>query len=517
MAVLALGALVFVDSLGGGFLGDDFVYIARFHELPWRAWPALFTHEWSGGVWGLPLKELRPFAALSLMVESRAFGGLALGYRLVNLAVFLLSASLVVRLAWRYSLGNAFAAGAAGVLFVLSPIQAEPVTWITGRVDLLAACAALAFWHGAESYGETGRRRWLVGATAAFGVGVFSKEFCLLVLPLLFLFWVLVPRPGAWERRLKILGAALLVVGLYAFARHAAFGHDAAAPNTSWHDEATWRRQWSYLGWIFPSLPFGHRHEFGAAPPVIGLQIGAGLGAGLILLTAIWLRWRRATRGALIVFFGGGWWLATILSLLVVAYFSPRHLHFGSVGVALALGIVIGGLRSNVARVALSVALAGWFGAAQQAALADWKDAAHRSHLLISEIESASRITPPGTVLLVDAPSSHRTAWLFAWSAPHLAGAPFTSRAEGRDLTFAPPGNYYQQDAWNRLVAEPLLPALARAPAAVMVRLDHDGQIQRRLLQGPTLESARRDLAARSTGGLTEGAWHAWVAALCQP
>lgn len=34
VVVLVLGALAFVPSLGGGFLGDDFVYIARFRELP---------------------------------------------------------------------------------------------------------------------------------------------------------------------------------------------------------------------------------------------------------------------------------------------------------------------------------------------------------------------------------------------------------------------------------------------------------------------------------------------------
>src|ERR1041385_1807738 len=83
--VLSAATLAFLATLRGGFLADDFVYIARFRELPWSEWPKLFTHEWSGGVWGQPLRELRPIAALSFMGDARLFGGNPLGYRLPNL------------------------------------------------------------------------------------------------------------------------------------------------------------------------------------------------------------------------------------------------------------------------------------------------------------------------------------------------------------------------------------------------------------------------------------------------
>ena len=86
LTALVLGAalLAFMPTLGGGFLADDFVYVARFRELPWADWPGLFLREWSGGVWGQPLRELRPFAALSLMADARAFGADPLGYRVTT-------------------------------------------------------------------------------------------------------------------------------------------------------------------------------------------------------------------------------------------------------------------------------------------------------------------------------------------------------------------------------------------------------------------------------------------------
>ena len=96
--VLVMTALVFLPTLSGGFLGDDFVYIARFHALAWSEWPALFFRDWSGGVWGSPLHELRPFAALSFMSDARLFGDYAPGYRLTNLLLHLVATFLLVRL-----------------------------------------------------------------------------------------------------------------------------------------------------------------------------------------------------------------------------------------------------------------------------------------------------------------------------------------------------------------------------------------------------------------------------------
>src|SRR5687767_13742931 len=133
--VIAIATGVFVPALGIGFLGDDFVYIARFREMPWSEWPTLFVREWSEGVWGQPLKELRPFAALSFMIDARWSGGNALGYRLVNLAWHLIAVTLVVRLALHYSGGNARVAWIAALLFAVHPAHVETVTWITGRPD----------------------------------------------------------------------------------------------------------------------------------------------------------------------------------------------------------------------------------------------------------------------------------------------------------------------------------------------------------------------------------------------
>src|SRR5438045_284121 len=121
LLVLTVAAAIFLPAITLGFIGDDFVYIARFHSMPWLEWPRFFTREWSEGVWGQPLKELRPFAALSFMIDARLWGGHAAGYRLVNLALHLAATALVMRLAWHYFPGNNRAALIAGLVFAVHP------------------------------------------------------------------------------------------------------------------------------------------------------------------------------------------------------------------------------------------------------------------------------------------------------------------------------------------------------------------------------------------------------------
>jgi hypothetical protein len=515
----AVAALAFARTLGGGFLGDDFVYLARFLDLPFRDWPRLFTREWSEGIWGFPLKELRPFAALSFMAESRLWGGHALGYRLFNLGLFIISACFVARLAWRYSRHDRFAALAAGLLFVLSPVQAEPVAWITGRVDLLAVCAALAFWFFAERHLDTGRPAPLCAAGAALLVGVFSKELCLLAAPLFALSWAFLPRGTAVpaRRRWRVVAVALAVIAAYAACRHAAFGGAAATPNSNWHDAGAWQRQASYLGWLFPVLPFQHRLTFAAAPGLPLLQ-GLAVATGLLAVAVCgWARWSGRSRLAAIGFFGGLWWLATILSLLVVAYFSPRHLHFGSAGLALAAGLALGALRPGVPRWALGGAAALWLGLAQSAALDDWAGAGRLSREAHARIRFALELDISPPVVVFSLPPQWRTAWLWSWSSPHFAKPPFMSYSELNPGAYGSAPNYYRPDSWAQDVA-------AAVPSAVRARgwlhalhLGSDGRFTSRDLRDGAAVDAAAELERLLAGGIDEPKWTSWVRQLAKP
>ena len=510
--VLALGAAAFAGTLTGGFLGDDFVYVARFLELPWAAWPGFFTQEWSGGLWGFPLKELRPFAALSFMADARLWGDSAIGWRLTNLVLLLGSAWCVMRLAGRYSAQPARAALIAGLIFVLHPVQTEPVAWITGRVDLLAALAALAYWCAAENYCDTRRGSWLAVALAALFGGIFSKEFCLLAPGLLLLAWLLIPSPTqpSWKPRLILLAGSLGMIALYAWCRHQAFGGGATQGNTSPQDPAVWQRQASYLGWLLPWLPGVPRHEF-AAPPAGALIRTAWLAAvAAVLAGSVWLRWRRRTTAATILFFGGAWWLVTTAGLLFVGYFSPRHLHFTTVGLALAAGVALAAIPRRGWRTVVVTALFGWLVTVQWRAVRPWREAGRLSAGVLTAAQAELGRAPAGALLAVAVPSTWQTAWLWSWSAPHFAAPPFLHPGLPPERVLFGEGNYYRGD-WLARVAPGYAAAVARAPAVVALWIGPDARMHCRTVVGAELALGAATLASLSENGLTDAEWTTWV------
>jgi hypothetical protein len=121
--LLAFG-LVFAAALHAAwgtldryFLCDDFAYIARFHQLPLADWPGLFVRDWSGGLWGHVLPELRPFAALTFLIDSRLWGVNPIGYHVTNLLLDTGCAWLVMLIVWRLHSAALWAGCAAGILF----------------------------------------------------------------------------------------------------------------------------------------------------------------------------------------------------------------------------------------------------------------------------------------------------------------------------------------------------------------------------------------------------------------
>ena len=64
VAALVVG-LAFGWTLDGHFVGDDFGYAGRYADFPLSAWPALFTKNWTEGLFDPPVREPRPVIALT--------------------------------------------------------------------------------------------------------------------------------------------------------------------------------------------------------------------------------------------------------------------------------------------------------------------------------------------------------------------------------------------------------------------------------------------------------------------
>ena len=521
--VLAVVVVAFLPSLGGGFIADDFAYIARFRELPWSEFPRLFTRDWSGGIWGQPLRELRPFVALSFMGDSRLFGGDPLGYRLTNLALHLVSTLLVMRLAWRYAGPVAAPAPAsdvpalsprllamltAGLVFGLHPAHAEAVAWITGRVDVQATTAALLFLVASEAFSAGGRRAFALVAWAAFVLGIFSKELCLFAPLLLLLRWVsLDPRAGkaVWLRRLALFAGVAVVLLVYSACRRAAFGHDSIGYNI-WTDAPAWQRQAHYAGWLVPVLPFTTKGEWQNLPSTATLH-ALWLGVAFIAVGGFAVAlWRRALGVAAVFFFGGIWYLVTVFPMTGVVYFTPRHLYFPSVGIALAAGMAVLLVRPRLFVVG---ALFAWCLAGHVFALWPWKKAAGISRAAVAAVDRELAVGKAGTVLVTAVPETWGPTLLWAWSSPHCVSPPFVARPASH--VFERPANYIRSDQWGE---KKPVENISAARSLVALHVDAAGEVRVRRVEGAEL--AARIAAFQeivSANRLSPEAWTEWVAA----
>jgi hypothetical protein len=385
-------------------------------------------------------------------------------------------------------------------------------------VDLLAVCAVLFFWWSALHYCSGGRPVHLAAVFLALLSGVFSKELCLLALPLLVLAWVVLPDRfhGPGRRRVLVVAAALLALAIYAVCRHLAFGALAATPMESLAAPGAWARQASYFAWLFPWAPYSHQIELHhpPAPALVGLGC-AGLVAAVIAGLGLTRRNESPVARGLI-FFGGIWWIGTVLTLVFVSYFSPRHLHFGSVGLCLAAGLGLAGLPRPWLRGHLAAAAGWWLVTAQCVTVTDWAEAGALSRTGHAALRTAAE-TPAPPVLVFAVPGQWRTAWFWSWAAPHLAAAPFMAPAGAPPVVVGSPANYYLPGQWAQKAAGGTPEALRAAGRVFALHVGNNGRQTARLVEGEAVLRAADELSSMLEQDAAETSWDQWVQRLASP
>lgn len=460
---LVTAVAAFGGTLHGYFLGDDFGYVARFYHLPFSAWPRLFVNEWSEGIWGLQLRELRPVTALSLMVDAHLWGGHATGFRVSNLLIHSVCATLAGLIAWRAS-GRSLPTGLAGaLLFALHPAHAEPVMWITGRVDMVATLFYLVGFYLFLRYRETTQGRWAVALAAAYAAGAFSKEFGL-TLPIMLLAADLFWRPGkspetprSWKTLLVPYAACGTVFVVYYFCRRAAFGPGGTgAPlpdfaSAAFHEQFA-QRQLTYLGHLLPPL----NTWFAEGTPLFTQHAVRTLGlvtliAALGLAFAFWFGGRRRTPSAGGLFFALGWYLVATLPL-IITYISARHLYLASAGICIAFALGLHAIfRLRTIFAVAIIAVAALFAHHLVRTSDPWRESGRRSSEVARELAAVAAQAKPGAVILLDLPPQIRGAFFWEWATPFVLRPPFTKEAlDARFVVVEDMATYYDWDRWHQ-------------------------------------------------------------------
>jgi hypothetical protein len=213
LILAAAVAVCFSDTIGAGFLSDDYYLVNR-------AGSEGFYSGWGGESGSL---FFRPVVVLSFLTDVELWGNSPAGFHLTNLLwhwaagyfLFMLTRAILAS----SGLAKPYLYSAlAGVLFLVLASHSESVAWISGRTDIIASAfciASLFFFH------RQLRKRSMPASVLAvllFLAGLLAKE-SVIITPLL---WGIllagepsIERKGNLKRNLLLLVMSLLAAAVY--------------------------------------------------------------------------------------------------------------------------------------------------------------------------------------------------------------------------------------------------------------------------------------------------------------
>jgi len=188
-----------------------------------RAWQNLSNDLLYAPGW-TPGNQWRPLVRLSWMAEVRFFGSSPLGYHLVSLAWHLIGVSgiyLLARRALRLPLTMALA---AGVLFGLHPLAAQPTCVVMARADV--AVAASVIWAVAAIWiwSRGGSAWWMVLHLVAVVLALGNKEAGLVAAPVCTV--VVLMSRKSWGEKIRAVLPAWALAALFLSLRLLALGKE---------------------------------------------------------------------------------------------------------------------------------------------------------------------------------------------------------------------------------------------------------------------------------------------------
>lgn len=360
LGIALLSFTCFLPALSGAFLNWDdnlnFLENPDFRKsvpgaIHWALTSTLFGHY-------IPLTRLT-------WALNRALGGMdPWGYHLANLLVHAANAVMLYMVARRL-LAAAGAAGdqterrrpdivagaaVAALVFGMHPLRVEPVSWITGRADLLCTLfALLATWAYLRSVERRGSARatWLLGSTTAFVLALLSKGGAL-PLPVAFLLLDLYPlrrtRRLGWTRLLRekmplfVVAAAGALVTLHAVRTGAVLTQMAGVGPLARLTAAAYSFTLSLLRFVWP-VSLSPLHEMPERISLADGMFALAFAAAIVITIALAALWRRWPGGLTAWMFSALMLVPTNLALRKGADLAPdRYSYLAGLGYAILVG-----------------------------------------------------------------------------------------------------------------------------------------------------------------------------------
>jgi Dolichyl-phosphate-mannose-protein mannosyltransferase len=434
-AIVAVSLVACLPSISrhSYFLGDDFGLVQHLHDLPLDRLFSYFVSDWTESIYGYTLDELRPVLAFTYWFDSHVFGAAnAPAYHVTNIALHVLNSLLVFAIARAIASARTDLALLAASLFALIPSHAEPIAWISGRVDSLAAAFYLGAFLCFIRFRSRQAYRWLAVALVLFALGLFSKQ-SIVTFPLVILAYDAVYGPSPWSlTRRQLVSrcvdyvpfAAVLI--LYLGLRATLFGNavrESQLTVGTVKSFVTW--QPFYIRQMLP-VPAGIPPE---AKTAVAVLLCGALAAGVLWPLARWRNDRQTVRH--LIFFGPIWYSITIAPMIVSGYLSARHVYLTAAGVSIALASLLlhtgwqfGGWGKAARGVAIGVVIF-LYAIALTSNVRGWIANGIDSQRFAAALPVLLRSVPPGSTVMVDIPGMRRGVWFWSWALPFALEQPF--------------------------------------------------------------------------------------------
>jgi hypothetical protein len=358
VALVALAVAIHAPTFAHEFVLDDGVMIVR-NPAVTRGAPLsayFLDRETTSSRPDYNTRIWRPLRAIAMRLVVAVAGVRPIGFAVVNLLLYVLSALMVLRLASAVG-GDRAAAAWATALWVALPVHVEPVTYAQSIGDMLSLALELAALVVALPLLEANARprplRIAGSALLALG-GMLAKEMAVTA-PALVVLLALARQPAPWRspavRRL-VVAHAVVALAYLALRTHvvAAVGQEPITRATLFNGlrDAPWLLA-HYV--LLTVAPLEHAASYHVAPPGLVAWLLSVVATVLVLILA-W-RWRRG------VAIGLAWFALSLLPVLHLvplwADLADRFALFPSIGLALALAAALTPLRRPIVVALLAV------------------------------------------------------------------------------------------------------------------------------------------------------------------
>jgi hypothetical protein len=487
IATCLAACLPYLRTVPDYFVQDDFGVVQLLGQKPWTTFPWWFVMPWMENIWGYTPDEIRPFPALSYQITALWGKAAPEGHHILNIALHALNGLLVLAIA-RAAAGLTLAgATVAALTFVLLPLDAESVAWITGRVDSMPTLFYLASFLAYVRWRQrtTASNRDYKLSIVWFVLALLSKQNTITMVATLGAYDLIVARRPirpSWEWLRPYLPFVLLTLAFLAL-RYFVLGEILRESQLSSHRFVAFG---AIVQHHLQRLMFG---DVGRASRRIVIFASAYAVAAVLCAAAADAESRvRALRN--VIYFGLVWVALGLAPAVAAGYESPRHAYLAAVGWAVMIAVAFdllwrahpfrSALWTTVWRCAVVAATAVIlfaYAVRLNSVVRDWSRRAAVSKIAVRELERQVMHAPEGTLIIAGAPVP---SW--EWAAPFMARPPYAQTdLTARGFIITPRlldccrGQHWESATRHRLrlwLAQP-------NPAIVALYVNHDGEIRR--------------------------------------